>query len=303
MFKTLVVIAGPTAVGKTALSIEIANCFNTEIISADSRQFYKEISIGTAKPTKKELGQCKHHFIGNISLKEQYSAAQFEHDSLSLCSSLFELHDLIILTGGSGLYIDALCHGFDETPSSSPAVRKALDVLFKEKGIEALQQRLSTIDPEYAAKVDINNPQRLMRALEINEVSGQNMSFFQKGQAKHRPFNILKICLTMNRAMLYERINKRVDKMIKEGLEDEALAWYHLKNLNALQTVGYKEFFDYFEGKMSYVDTVEKIKQNSRNYAKRQLTWFKRDKLYHWFDVDLDKKNIIPFIQERLRTY
>lgn len=302
MFKTLVVIAGPTAVGKTALSIEIANYFNTEIISADSRQFYKEISIGTAKPTPKELSQCKHHFINNISLKENYSAAQFEHDALSLCTSLFAIHNQIILTGGSGLYIDALCNGFDEAPASSPMVRKELEELLIANGIEALQQNLKNIDPEYAAKVDMNNPQRLMRALEINKVSGQNMSFFQKGQAKQRPFHILKICLTMDREILYERINKRVDKMLSEGLEDEALAWYHLKNINALQTVGYKEFFDYFEGKMSYNETVEKIKQNSRNYAKRQLTWFKRDKSYHWFDVNLERNKIIPFIQQKLTT-
>ena len=300
MQPTLVVIAGPTAVGKTAFSIEVAQQLKTEIISADSRQFFRELTIGTAKPSLKQLSACTHHFINHISLKENYTAAQFEKEALALCTLLFQQYQQIVVTGGSGLYIDALCNGFDDAPPSDPTHRAELEQLFNNKGIKALQDLLHLLDPNYAQKVDLNNPQRLIRAIEINQLSGKNMDFFQKGIPKIRPFNILKICLTMNRDELYDRINARVDLMIKQGLEDEALAYYHLKNLNALQTVGYKEFFDYFEGKYSYFEAVEKIKQNSRNYAKRQLTWFKRDKNYIWFDINKDKESIIPFIANEL---
>jgi tRNA dimethylallyltransferase len=265
MHPTLVVIAGPTAVGKTAFSVELAQHLKTEIISADSRQFYKELTIGTAKPTAIELAACQHHFINHIHLKENYTAAQFEEEALALCNLKFMQHQQLVLTGGSGLYIDALCHGFDDAPPSDPAVRAELDLVLKNNGIKALQQMLIQLDPDYSQKVDINNPQRLIRAIEINQLSGKNMHFFLKGKVKQRPFKILKICLTMDRELLYERINKRVDHMIVNGLEDEALAYYHLKDINALQTVGYKEFFDYFEGNYSYTEAVEKIKQNSRN--------------------------------------
>lgn len=302
MQHTLVVIAGPTAVGKTALSIEIAQQFKTEIISADSRQFYKEISIGTAKPSAQELASCVHHFINHISIKENYTAALFEREALSLCDTLFTAHAQVIVTGGSGLYIDALCHGFDEAPPSDPVLRADLELILQSKGIEALQQLLFQLDASYAQKVDLNNPQRVIRAIEINKLSGKNMHYFLKGKAKQRPFEILKICLTMDRDLLYERINARVDQMIITGLEDEALAFYHLKDLNSLQTVGYKEFFDYFEGKMSYDETVDKIKQNSRNYAKRQLTWFKRDKAYKWFDIIKEREMIIPYILHQLNN-
>jgi tRNA dimethylallyltransferase len=300
MYPTLVVIAGPTAVGKTAFSVELAQHLKTEIISADSRQFYKELTIGTAKPTAKELAACQHHFINHIHLKENYTAAQFEQEALALCKLKFMQHQQLVLTGGSGLYIDALCHGFDDAPPSDPAVRAELDLVLKNNGIKALQQMLIQLDPDYSQKVDINNPQRLIRAIEINQLSGKNMHFFLKGKVKQRPFKILKICLTMDRELLYERINKRVDHMIVNGLEDEALAYYHLKDINALQTVGYKEFFDYFEGNYSYTEAVEKIKQNSRNYAKRQLTWFKRDKEYTWFDINTNRNAILPFIMKAL---
>ena len=300
MYPTLVVIAGPTAVGKTAFSVELAQHLKTEIISADSRQFYKELTIGTAKPTAIELAACQHHFINHIHLKENYTAAQFEEEALALCNLKFMQHQQLVLTGGSGLYIDALCHGFDDAPPSDPAVRAELDLVLKNNGIKALQQMLIQLDPDYSQKVDINNPQRLIRAIEINQLSGKNMHFFLKGKVKQRPFNILKICLTMDRELLYERINKRVDHMIVNGLEDEALAYYHLKDINALQTVGYKEFFDYFEGNYSYTEAVDKIKQNSRNYAKRQLTWFKRDKEYTWFDINTNRNAIMPFIMKAL---
>jgi tRNA dimethylallyltransferase len=300
MQPTLVVIAGPTAVGKTAFSIKVAQHLKTEIISADSRQFYKELTIGTAKPSAKELAACPHHFINHISLKENYTAAQFEQEALALCESLFQQHQQLVLTGGSGLYIDALCNGFDDAPPSDPAFRTELEQVLNNQGLKALQDMLKELDPVYANKVDLNNPQRLIRAIEINQLSGKNMDFFLKGIAKKRPFKILKICLTMDRELLYERINKRVDLMILHGLEDEALAYYHLKDINALQTVGYKEFFDYFEGKYSYTEAVDKIKQNSRNYAKRQLTWFKRDKAYTWFDINTNKNAILPFIMNEL---
>jgi tRNA dimethylallyltransferase len=300
MRNTLVVIAGPTAVGKTALSIEIAQQLKTEIISADSRQFYKDISIGTAKPSAKELNAVTHHFINNISLKENYSAALFEQESLALCETLFKTHDQIILTGGSGLYIDALCNGFDDAPPSDPELRAKLDTILVKNGIKALQELLTQLDPAFVQIIDLNNPQRLIRAIEINQLSGKNMSFFQKGHTKLRSFDILKICINMDRAILYESINARVDKMLHDGLEDEALAYYHLRKMNALQTVGYKEFFDYFEGKMAYAETVEKIKQNSRNYAKRQLTWFKRDKSYVWFDILKEKDLILPYITKQI---
>jgi tRNA dimethylallyltransferase len=287
-------------VGKTAFSVELAQHLKTEIISADSRQFYKELTIGTAKPTAIELAACQHHFINHIHLKENYTAAQFEEEALALCNLKFMQHQQLVLTGGSGLYIDALCHGFDDAPPSDPAVRAELDLVLKNNGIKALQQMLIQLDPDYSQKVDINNPQRLIRAIEINQLSGKNMHFFLKGKVKQRPFKILKICLTMDRELLYERINKRVDLMIVNGLEDEALAYYHLKDINALQTVGYKEFFDYFEGNYSYTEAVEKIKQNSRNYAKRQLTWFKRDKEYTWFDINTNRNAIMPFIMKAL---
>lgn len=300
MDKSLIVIAGPTAIGKTALSIEIAHFFQTEIVSADSRQFYDEIGIGTAKPSAKELSACKHHFIGHISIKEPYTAAQYEKDAMLCCTNLFEKHDTVVLTGGSGLYIDALCNGFDEAPASDEKIRNELQTLFETNGIEALQKLLTEIDPDYAQQVDMQNPQRLMRAIEINRLIGKNMKFVRKGKRKQRPFGIIKICLRTNRVKLYENINKRVDHMIDAGLEDEALSVYHQRNLNALQTVGYKEFFDYFDGKMSHAETVDKIKQHSRNYAKRQLTWFRRDTSYHWFDYPEQKKLIIPFIQQQL---
>ena len=300
MYPTLVVIAGPTAVGKTAFSVELAQHLKTEIISADSRQFYKELTIGTAKPTARELAACQHHFINHIHVKENYTAAQFEQEALALCNLKFMQHQQLVLTGGSGLYIDALCHGFDDAPPSDPAVRAELDLVLKNNGIKALQQMLIQLDPDYSQKVDINNPQRLIRAIEINQLSGKNMHFFLKGKVKQRPFNILKICLTMDRELLYERINNRVDHMIVNGLEDEALAYYHLKDSNALQTVGYKEFFDYFEGNYSFTEAVDKIKQNSRNYAKRQLTWFKRDKEYTWFDINTNRNAILPFIMKAL---
>ena len=300
MHPTLVVIAGPTAVGKTAFSVELAQHLKTEIISADSRQFYKELTIGTAKPNAIELAACQHHFINHIHLKENYTAAQFEQEALALCNLKFMQHQQLVLTGGSGLYIDALCHGFDDAPPSDPAVRAELDLVLKNNGIKALQQMLIQLDPDYSQKVDINNPQRLIRAIEINQLSGKNMHFFLKGKVKQRPFKILKICLTMDRELLYERINKRVDLMIVNGLEDEALAYYHLKDINAMQTVGYKEFFDYFEGNYSYTEAVDKIKQNSRNYAKRQLTWFKRDKEYTWFDINTNRNAILPFIMKAL---
>ena len=298
MQKLIVVIAGPTAIGKTALSIDVAEHYQTEIVSADSRQFYKELSIGTAKPNNNELNRVKHHFIDSISIKQDYTAAQFEKDALVAIEKLFDHHNIVVLTGGSGLYIDALCNGLNDAPPADEKIRKVLQRVYESEGIEKLQEMLIELDPEFAKKVDMNNPHRIIRALEINMVSGKNMHFFQQSAPQKRPFNILKICLTTARETLYQRINERVDAMIAAGLEDEALAYYHLKNINALQTVGYSEFFDFFEGKYNFNETVEKIKQHTRNYAKRQLTWFRRDKAYHWFDIPVNNQTLFTFIDK-----
>lgn len=302
MSNKLLVIAGPTAVGKTALSIEIASKYHTEILSADSRQFYREMSIGTAKPSIDELNACKHHFIGHVSVKQNYTASNFETEAFELLVQLFEKHKILLLSGGSGLYIDALCNGFDEVPASNIEIREQLKDLYQKEGIKALQHLLIKYDASYAAKIDMNNPHRLIRAIEINLISGMNVGEFYKKNNKQRPFDIIKVCLTMDRKRLYTRINNRVDEMIEKGLEDEALSLYHLKHINALQTVGYKEFFDYFEGKTDYNEAVEKIKQNTRNYAKRQLTWFRRDKAYYWFDIDTEKEELMQFIESKIRS-
>jgi tRNA dimethylallyltransferase len=300
MAKTLIVIAGPTAVGKTALSIKVASYFNTEIISADSRQFYREISIGTAKPSAEQLSLVKHHFINNKSLKENYSVADYETEALAMLDTLFKTHEVVICAGGSGLYINALCNGLDELPKTDEAVRLDLQKILDEIGIISLQNMLKEKDENHFNKMDIQNPQRLLRALEILIVTGKKMGDVYSQTPKVRPFNILKICLNAERDLLYQRINERVDEMVKNNLEDEALAWYHLKKLNALNTVGYREFFDYFEGVYSYPEAVDKIKQNSRNYAKRQLTWFRKDEQYKWFDSNNELELVIPYINEQL---
>lgn len=288
--KKLIVIVGPTAVGKTDFAIKLAKYLKTEIISADSRQIYKELLIGTAKPSTDELSDVKHHFIGSHSIHDYYNVAKFEIDVLKTLDSLFEMYDQVIMVGGSGLYVDAVCNGIDELPDVDDDLRKELNTIYKEEGIGIIQQKLKNLDPEFYDTIDKSNPKRIIRALEVCLATGQKYSDQRSNRNKERPFEIIKIALNIDREQLYERINKRVDKMITNGLIEEAKSLYELRHLNALNTVGYKELFDHFSGNITIEKAIEKIKTNSRRYAKRQLTWFRKDKTYHWFNPkDLDE--------------
>ena len=299
--KTLIVIAGPTAIGKTAAAIQLAQHFNTVIISADSRQFYREMSIGTAKPTTEELAAVQHYFINSHSIADSFTVADFEKQALELLDELFKTRDVVILVGGSGLYIKAICEGFDDIPSAEPEIREKLNLEFSEHGITYLQEKLKVADPEYYAEVDINNPQRVIRALEVFESTGKPFSSYRVSNINKRPFNIIKIGLDMPRDILYERINRRVDNMIGQGLVDEAKTLLPQRHLNALNTVGYNELFDYFDGKTSLDSAIESIKQNTRRFAKRQLTWFRKDKDIHWFEAnELLPKALTDFLLEQL---
>lgn len=282
--KSLIVILGPTAIGKTSLSIRIAQQFDTEIISADSRQFYREMNIGTAKPLASELSAVKHHFINSHSITEDFSVGDFERQGLALLSDIFKQKDKAVLAGGSGLYINAICEGFDELPKADPAIREQLNQQFIKEGIGALQAQLYKSDPDYYNKADLTNPQRLIRALEVSLSTGKPFSSYHIKEKKARPFNIVKIGLNTDRQILYEQINSRVDRMIRAGLPDEAKALLPYRNLNALNTVGYSELFDFFDQKTSFEEAVALIKQNTRRFAKRQLTWFRKDPEIQWFE-------------------
>ncbi|MDH5379404.1 MAG: tRNA (adenosine(37)-N6)-dimethylallyltransferase MiaA [Cyclobacteriaceae bacterium] len=282
----LIVISGPTAVGKTNLSIKLAKKFDTAIISADARQIYKELSIGTAKPTKEELSEALHYFIDIIDIKTPYSAGDFERDAVELCSKLFKTNNKVIVCGGSGLYINALCYGFNEMPKISESIRTEVSELLKKEGVEKLQLLIREKDPEYYSEMDINNPRRLSRALEIIMATGKKYSSYRTGETKKRSFSCIHIGLQRERDELYSRINQRVDQMMAEGLEEEARSVYEFRDNNALQTVGYKELFDYFDGLISRTTAIELIKQNSRRYAKRQMTWFKKNPDIKWFHPD-----------------
>jgi len=284
--KSLIVILGPTAIGKTSLAIHIAQQFDTEIISADSRQFYREMNIGTAKPSADELNAVKHHFINSHSITEDFSVGDFERGGLALLSEIFKQKDKAILVGGSGLYINALCEGFDDVPKADSAIREQLNQLFINEGIGALQSQLYKADPDYYSKANLTNPQRLIRALEVSLSTGKPFSSYHLKQRKARPFNIIKIGLNTDRKKLYEQINSRVDEMISAGLLDEAKSLLTYRNLNALNTVGYSELFDFFDNKISFEKAVELIKQNTRRFAKRQLTWFRKDPEIKWFEPD-----------------
>jgi tRNA dimethylallyltransferase len=281
--KHLIVLGGPTASGKTAWAIRLALHFGTEIVSADSRQFYREMQIGTAKPGEEALQQVPHHFIDNLSIRDPYSVGDFEREALQLLDKLFERHDIVVLTGGSGLYIKALCEGLDNFPEVSPAVRKSVEDFFEAEGLEALQKEVRRIDPTYFAEVDIQNPARLMRALAVWRASGRPFSHFRRREGAARPFTPIYLQLHRPRAELYERINRRVDAMIEQGLVEEAGQLYPQRELTVLQTVGYREWFDYFDGRYPYEEAVRLIKRNTRRYAKRQLTWMRRDG--HWKHV------------------
>ena len=283
--KTLIVIAGPTAVGKTAAAIMLAKKLDTEIISADSRQFYREMSIGTAKPSAEELGQVKHHFIDSHSVSDNFSVADFEKQGLQVLDNIFKTHDTALLVGGSGLYIKAICEGFDELPVAPAGIRKKLNLELAEKGITYLQEKLKAADPVYATQVDLNNPQRIIRALEVTESTGKPFSSYRKAAINIRPFRIVKLGLNLPREVLYDRINQRVDMMISDGLVDEVQSLMPYRNLNALNSVGYSELFDYFDRKTDLNTAIELIKQNTRRFAKRQLTWFRKDEQIRWVDA------------------
>jgi len=289
--KTLIVVAGPTAIGKTAAAIELAKHYNTVILSADSRQFYREMSIGTAKPTEEELAAAKHYFINSHSITKPFNVGDYEKECLKLLDDLFQIHDKIILVGGSGLFIKAVCQGFDEFPDTEPGIRESLNAAFADKGIIPLQEKLKLVDPDYYNEVDLNNPQRVIRALEVFESTGKPFSSYRKSNSNKRPFNIIKLGLNMERRDLYERINQRVDNMISEGLVDEVKSLLPYRHLNALNTVGYSELFDYFDEKTDLQTAIALIKQNTRRFAKRQMTWFGKDKGIIWLAAN--KKDLI----------
>jgi tRNA dimethylallyltransferase len=281
--KTVIIIAGPTAVGKTAVAIRLVKHFQTEIISADSRQCFKELNIGVARPSKEELAEVPHHFIASHSIHEKVDAIVFEKYALDKLSILFQKHDVVIMVGGTGLYIKAFCEGMDEMPEVPEEIRQNIISNYEENGIEWLQQQLKEKDEAFYKKGEIKNPQRMMRALEIKEATGKSILDLRKGEKAERNFNIVKIGIELLKEELHRNIHTRVDKMMEAGLLEEVKSLLPYKDLNALQTVGYAEFFDYLDGKISLDQAVEKIKTNTRQYAKRQMTWFKRDGEMKWF--------------------
>ncbi|MCQ2218421.1 MAG: tRNA (adenosine(37)-N6)-dimethylallyltransferase MiaA [Paludibacteraceae bacterium] len=299
MQKTLFILLGPTGVGKTDLSIQIAKNLNTEIVSCDSRQFFKEMPIGTAAPTKEQLEMVKHHFIGNLSIFDYYSCGKFEMDALNKFDELFNNHNEIVMTGGSMLYIDAVCKGIDDLPDVDQELRDSLNARYAHEGIEGIRAELKILDPEYYQKIDPKNYKRIIHAVEICLTAGKPYSEIRKENNKERNFDIVKIGLRRDRDELYDRINKRVEIMIQDGLEEEARALYPHKELNALNTVGYKEMFTYFDGEWTLDRAIEMIQQNSRHYAKKQMSWFNRDQEISWFHPSQEKE-IMNFIKEKL---
>ncbi len=299
--KHLISIVGPTAVGKTALAIDIAEFYGTDILSADSRQFYREMEIGTAKPSAEELARVKHHFVNSLSIHDSYDVGTFESEVMSCLSESFVDKDIMVMTGGSGLFCRAVWEGLDEFPPIPEGYREDLTTEFAEKGLEALQAELEQKDPVYFGQVDLQNPQRLIRAMEVIRFTGQPYSAFRSAKAKKRDFRNLKIGLELPRDELYERIERRMDLMIGEGLFDEAAELFGERHLNALQTVGYKEIFGFLEGSYDRNEAIRLLKRNSRRYAKRQLTWFKKDKEIHWFSPE-DRGAIQDHIQRQLDT-
>lgn len=300
MKKTLVILLGPTGVGKTELCLSLAEELNTEIVSCDSRQFFRELKIGTAAPTEAQMQRVKHHLVGNLSIFDYYSCGRFEIDALKKLDELFLSKDVVLMTGGSMLYIDAICKGIDDIPNVDQELRDSLHERFANEGIDNILSELKLLDPEYYDLVDKKNHKRIIHALEICLTSGKTFSSFRKETAKARPFDIIKIGLNLPREELYDRINKRVDIMFEEGLLEEAKKFYPHRNLNSLNTVGYKELFEYFDGNWELDFAKSMIKQNSRRYAKKQLTWFNRDKDINWFRPD-QQKEILSFLKNRLK--
>lgn len=300
MKKTLVILLGPTGVGKTELCLSLAEELNTEIVSCDSRQFFRELKIGTAAPTEAQMQRVKHHLVGNLSIFDYYSCGRFEIDALKKLDELFQSKEVVLMTGGSMLYIDAICKGIDDIPNVDQNLRNSLHERYANEGIDNILSELKLLDPEYYDMVDKKNHKRIIHALEICLTSGKTFSSFRKETAKARPFDIIKIGLNLPREELYDRINKRVDIMFEEGLLEEAKKFYPHRNLNSLNTVGYKELFEYFDGNWELDFAKNMIKQNSRRYAKKQLTWFNRDKDINWFRPD-QQKEILSFLKNRLK--
>ncbi len=299
--KTLVVLLGPTGVGKTALSLSLAEQFGASIVSADSRQFYKELKIGTAAPDEVQLARVTHYFIANKSLTDVYSCGQYELDVLALLERLFADNDVVFLVGGSMLYIDAVCKGIDDLPTVDPIVREEMQRVYQEKGADYLRNQLRLVDPIYYNKVDLKNTKRIIHALEIYMMTQRPFSSFHRQTKKERPFRIVKVGLTRDRAELYDCINRRVDEMMAAGLEAEARAMLPYRNENALDTVGYKELFKYFDGEWTKEFAVEKIKQNTRNYAKKQIAWFKKDESVRWFHPS-DSQSVVEYLTQTLNS-
>lgn len=293
--KTLIVITGPTAVGKTDLCLDIARHYGVPIINADSRQIYKELLIGTARPTEEQMQLVRHYFVGTLSLEDYYSASLYEQQVMSLLEELFRESDYALLSGGSMMYIDAVCNGIDDIPTIDDATRELMKRRLAEEGLQSLCEELQRLDPEYYEIVDRRNPRRVVHALEICVMTGRTYTSFRKREEKQRPFRIVKIGLNREREQLYDRINRRVDEMMAAGLLEEALQMYPRRELNALNTVGYKELFDYIDGRWTVEEAVERIKGNTRRYARKQLTWYKKDDRIRWFHPN-DKETIIDYI-------
>ena len=298
MKKTLIVITGPTAVGKTALCLDIAKHFGIPIINADSRQIYRELKIGTAAPTEEQLRQVRHYFVGTLGLEDYYSASMYEEQVMQLLPQLFQTSDYALLTGGSMMYIDAVCNGIDDIPTVDDKTRNALKQRLADEGLDALCEQLRELDPEHYEVVDRKNPRRVVHALEICLMTGRTYTSFRTNARKERPFRIIKIGLTRDREVIYNRINQRVDDMMQAGLLDEARSLYHLRHLNALNTVGYKEMFTYLDGTWTLDEAIERLKGNTRRYARKQLTWYKRDPEMTWFSPD-DKQLILNHITKQ----
>ena len=296
--KTLLVVVGPTAIGKTRMAIELAKYYNTEIISCDSRQFFKELTIGTAVPSQEELHQVRHHFIQHKSIFESYSVGDFERESIILLQQLFEKHNVVVMVGGSGLYVKAVIKGLDTFPEVEGSVREYLNEQYQKQGITFLQKELKVLDPIQYQQMDIYNPQRMIRALEVCIVAGKPYSSFLNKKATTRDFQTIQIGLTADRAIVYNRIEERVEVMLEKGLLIEAQEMFRYRKLNALQTVGYRELFDFLDGKMSLAIAVEEIKKNTRRFAKRQYTWFNKDKDIQWFDYEIAVEEIITVLKE-----
>ena len=302
MDKHLITIIGPTAIGKTNLAIRIANYFKTEIVSADSRQFYKEMNIGTAKPSNSELNSIKHHLINNKSINDNYNISDYEKDALKSIKSIFNKNDVAILVGGSGLYINTVLYGLDEIPEISNETRNSLYLDLELKGIKKIQEQLKLLDPASYSAIDINNPRRLIRALEVSISTGKSYSSFLKKKKKKRDFNIIVLGINQERSELYNKINTRVDNMIESGLINEVKELYNLKGLNALNTIGYREVFNYIEDKYSLDECINEIKKNTRRYAKRQLTWFKSIDRVEWITPEYNFEKIIAYINNLIRN-